>query len=143
MGKGKRMDRERIERLRAENIATREILCVAFPHTFFPKGAAKRPLKIGIFKDIRAKGHEVPYRTLKRALHDYCSGPLYLKAMKAGEPRLDLDGYTAGFVSEEHATHAAKQLAEINARKARKAKQHRPSKKDRHLKLATVDGVAA
>jgi ProP effector len=137
------MKRERLKRLREENLATRQILCTAFPHAFFPKGSAKKPLKIGIFKDIRSLGHSVTYRRLKAALHDYTSGPLYLKAMKEGEPRLDLDGYTAGFVTEEHAAHAAKQLAEINARKARKAKQRRPSKKDMHLKLATVDGVAA
>lgn len=122
------MDSDRLKRIRVENLATRHILCAAFPNAFSPKGSAKRPLKIGIFQDIRAKGHEIAYQKLRRALRDYCSGPLYLKAMKPGEPRIDLDGYTAGFVSEEHAAHAVKQLVAINSRKARKAHHKRDEK---------------
>lgn len=116
------MTREKIKRIREENLRTRELLCAAFPNAFSEKGAAKRPLKIGIFKDIRAVGWGISYNRLRNALRDYCSGPLYLKAMQAGEPRIDLDGRDAGIVSEDHAAHAAKTLAAINARNARKAR---------------------
>ncbi len=122
------MKSERINRLRAENLVTRAVLCATFPNAFFPKGAAKRPLKIGIFQDIIALGADISKRKLRQALRDYTGGPLYLKALKAGEHRIDLDGYNAGFVTEDHAAHAAKELAAINARKARKAHRRHDEK---------------
>lgn len=113
--------RNRIARLREQNEKTRAVLTAAFPKAFLPKGYIKKPLKIGIFQDIVNLGSEISKKRLRNALRDYTSGPLYLKAMRSGEPRIDLDGFTAGFVTDEHAAHAAKELASINARKARRA----------------------
>lgn len=119
--------RNRIARLREQNEKTRAVLTAAFPKAFLPKGYIKKPLKIGIFQDIVNLGSEISKKRLRNALRDYTSGPLYLKALKAGTPRINLEGDEDGFVSSAHAIHAEKELAAINAKKARKSRhnQHR------------------
>lgn len=134
---------EKVKRLRQQNEETRAILAAAFPLTFKGKGEPKLPLKIGIAKDIKALGSDISGVRLSRALHDYTSGPLYLKAMIAGAPRFDLDGYTAGFVTEEEAAHAAKRLHMINVAKARRIRAAGKAAKVRRESERALESVAA
>ena len=68
-----------------------------------------RPLKIGIFHDLRAAGHPRP--ATHKALAVYCSRGRYLKALRAGMPRLDLRGQPVGTVTEEEQAQAKAKLA--------------------------------
>jgi sRNA-binding protein len=66
-------------------------LAAAFPQTFvLEKHLAHRPLKIGIAADLRAALPELPSRGLARALAAYAKRIMYLQALTAGAPRVDL-----------------------------------------------------
>lgn len=102
--------------LRIRAAATREHLVALFPKAFMPKGADKIPLKIGIHADIRARDPSISGVKLGAALHDYVTGPKYLRALVAGAPRLDLDGQPAGEVTERDELNAKLQLADFHFR---------------------------
>ncbi|WP_295399284.1 ProQ/FINO family protein [uncultured Thiocystis sp.] len=68
-----------------------------------------RPLKIGIREDLLAVGHPRP--AIRRALVAYCSRVKYLKALRAGTPRIDLQGQPAGEVTEDDAADAQAMLS--------------------------------
>lgn len=68
-----------------------------------------RPLKIGIFHDLHAAGHPRP--AIHKALAVYCSRGRYLKALRAGMPRLDLQGQPVGAVTEAEEAVAKAKLA--------------------------------
>ncbi|MGP9468285.1 ProQ/FINO family protein [Halomonas sp. TP35] len=82
-----------------------------YPDTFF-KGHTK-PLKVGIHQDLAARE---PWsgKLIRRALANYVNLPRYLKSVREGAERIDLDGQLAGKVDKEAALHAAEK---------RKAKQ--------------------
>ncbi|WFU49162.1 ProQ/FinO family protein [Sinorhizobium terangae] len=67
---------------------------------------APKPLKIGIREDIRALDHELSDHDLKRALRAYTKLERYLKSLRAGAARVDLDGNPTGNVSEADAATA-------------------------------------
>ena len=90
---------------------TRETLAAAFPNCFAPKGADKRPLAIGINKEIMAAMPELGFLRLSNALGDYTSGPTYLCHVVEGARRIDLNGEPRGVVTAEEAAHAAARLA--------------------------------
>lgn len=85
----------------------RELLAKQFPLAFAPKGAPKRPLKIGITKDIVDRLPDVKKYFIAAAIHDYCSGPSYYAACTPNAPRYDLDGNPCGAVTADQAEHAA------------------------------------
>lgn len=86
---------------------TRALLVEKFPKCFAPKGEDKRPLKIGIYHDIRAALPELPAMKLHPALYDYTSGATYLRNLiEAGAPRFDLNGEPSGIVTEMEAHFA-------------------------------------
>ncbi|GAA5217822.1 RNA chaperone ProQ [Corallincola platygyrae] len=116
---------------------TLKLLTETFPACFSASGEAK-PLKIGIFKDLAerfAENEDVSKTQLRVALRRYTSGWRYLESVKAGVERVDLDGAPAGTVSEEHADHAAQQVAESKQRAAERKKQ-RMAKKQSEKKPA-------
>jgi ProP effector len=76
----------------------------------------RKPLKLGIHNDIDVA---VTPEELGLALRLYVSNPRYLRSMRAGADRIDLDGNPAGTVTESEAAAAAHQLARRVARKAR------------------------
>ena len=78
-------------------------LCARFPAAFAPRDGIKKPLKIGIFHDIRVAAPEIKFFGLKLALKNYCSRRSYLRALIEGAPRIDLDGQPNGFVTKEQA----------------------------------------
>jgi sRNA-binding protein len=47
---------------------------------FRPKGTAKLPLKIGIYKDIRRAAPDLSIREVNKALANYTRGPTHLGA---------------------------------------------------------------
>lgn len=92
-------------------------LATQFPACFGVTGAAK-PLKIGIFDDLVARladDPKVSKTRLRSAVRHYTNSWRYLRCLKAGSQRLDLDGQPAGTVEPGHAEHAQQQLAEAKA----------------------------
>lgn len=80
-----------------------------YPKAFF-KGHTK-PLKVGIHQDL-AEREEWPNKLIRRALANYVNLPRYIKAVRIGAERVDLDGNPAGKVDKEAATHAAEKRSD-------------------------------
>lgn len=80
-----------------------------YPQAFF-KGHTK-PLKIGIHQDLAARE---PWsgKLIRRTLANYVNLPRYLKSVREGVDRIDLDGQPAGKVDKEASMHAAKKRKE-------------------------------
>ncbi|QIR14433.1 RNA chaperone ProQ [Shewanella aestuarii] len=124
-----------------------------FPACFIAEGETK-PLKIGLFQDLAerlADDSRVSKTQLRVALRRYTSSWRYLKGVKAGVQRVDLDGNDCGELEQEHVDHAqatlkesqekakAKRLAQapkvVAKKPAKKAPAKRPAvKKDRPVK---------
>ncbi|TRW49725.1 RNA chaperone ProQ [Aliidiomarina halalkaliphila] len=106
-------------------------LAEQFPACFTLDGDA-RPLKIGIFEDLAARladDEKVSKTRIRSALRLYTSSWRYLRGVKAGVQRVDLDGADAGLVEADHEAHAVEQLQASQARaKARKAELAAESK---------------
>jgi sRNA-binding protein len=84
-------------------------LCQRWPNCFNPKNP--RPLKIGIAHDLSRELGEAALRPeLKGALNLYCGNLDYLSTLRAGTPRLDLQGNEVGVVSREDELRAAARL---------------------------------
>lgn len=97
-------------------------LAEKFPRCFSLEGEAK-PLKIGLFQDLAealADDERVSKTQLRQALRQYTSNWRYLHGCKPGAVRVDLNGEPCGELEQEHAEHAAKQLAEAKAKMAEK-----------------------
>lgn len=94
----------------------RIILSAIFPNAIVPNKIEKIPLKIGVHADllraVKVVAPGVSRRVLKAMLEDYVTGKRYLKNMKAGATRVDLDGNPCGVVTDYQAAYAAVKLAE-------------------------------
>ncbi|WP_341504086.1 RNA chaperone ProQ [Gallaecimonas sp. GXIMD4217] len=89
-------------------------LAERFPQCFTLEGEAK-PLKIGIFQELAERLAEescVSKTQLRVALRHYTNSWRYLRSVKLGVSRVDLDGNDAGVIEEEHAKHALEALHE-------------------------------
>ena len=88
------------------------LLAERFPHTFVIHEARRRPLKVGIFSEVAAavNGAIKPHE-LRAAFHSYTDNRGYLRNLRAGAARIDLDGNEAGVVSAAEAACAAERLA--------------------------------
>ena len=105
-------------------------LAEKFPLCFSLEGEAK-PLKIGLFQDLSEalKDDERVSKTqLRHALRQYTSNRRYLHGCKVGAVRVDLQGNPAGELEQEHADHAAQQLAEAKALVAQKRAAEKAAK---------------
>ena len=105
-------------------LAEKYPLCVSL------EGEAK-PLKIGLFQDLSEalKDDERVSKTqLRHALRQYTSNWRYLHGCKVGAVRVDLQGNPAGELEQEHADHAAQQLAEAKALVAQKRAAEKAAK---------------
>ncbi|CUA82756.1 sRNA-binding protein [Pseudidiomarina woesei] len=98
-------------------------LAEKFPECFSLEGEAK-PLKIGIFEELaeRLKDDETVSKTrIRTALRHYTNSWRYLRAVKVGAVRVDLDGAEAGIIEDDHQQHAEQALAESKAAAAERA----------------------
>lgn len=102
----------------------RALLVKRFPRCFAPKGAPKLPLKIGIYRDLCAACPDLTHRKIHRAIRDYTTGLTYLRALRSGADRLDLDGWPVGTVSPEQAEGARIRLKAKERRMLRKEQDH-------------------
>ncbi|RUO44459.1 RNA chaperone ProQ [Aliidiomarina taiwanensis] len=112
-------------------------LAELFPACFTTSGDAL-PLKIGIFEDLakRLENDEKVSKTrLRTALRQYTNSWRYLRSVKAGAVRVDLDGAEAGVIEAEHEAHAQETLAASQAKvqEAKKA-QREANKKEAEAK---------
>lgn len=96
-----------------------------YPNAFF-KGHTK-PLKVGIHQDL-AERENWPNKLIRRALANYVNLPRYIKAVREGAERVDLDGQPAGKVDKEAALHASEKRGE---KKERTDKEERGDKEKR------------
>ncbi|GIU36668.1 RNA chaperone ProQ [Shewanella schlegeliana] len=106
-----------------------------FPLCFIAEGETK-PLKIGLFQDLAerlADDSKVSKTQLRIALRRYTSSWRYLKCVKAGAQRIDLDGNACGELEQEHIDHAAATLKEsqdkAKAKRMAQAKSANPAPK--------------
>ncbi len=100
-------------------------LAEKFPACFSLKGAAK-PLKIGIFQELAeqlADDEKVSKTRLRQALRHYTSSWRYLKAIKLGAQRVDLQGEAVAEIDQEQADYASKTLKESQEKFAQKYPQ--------------------
>ncbi len=82
-----------------------EELFEKFPNTFFRDLAEIRPLKKGIYHDIRGT-LPVSSRILHGAIGLYTQRQPYLRALADGKDRIDLSGKSVEPVTEEERQHA-------------------------------------
>jgi sRNA-binding protein len=83
------------------------LLAERWPECFAVLENRRRPLKVGIHKDIQAAlGTTVSSEQLSRALVCYCSVPEYQSRLKDKAARIDLDGRPAGVVTAAEALWA-------------------------------------
>jgi sRNA-binding protein len=91
-------------------------MAAAFPQTFvLEKHLPHRPLKVGVAADLRAALPDLPRAVLGRALAAYTKRIMYLQALTARAPRVDLAGNPAGGVTALEASYASAVLAGIMA----------------------------
>lgn len=98
-----------------------------FPDCF--DWADPKPLKIGIIEDVlasQALGEGVGMKALRQMLAGYCSRPRYLKTLREGAARVDLQGRPAGAVSAADAESARERRAARKARMKALASRERP-----------------
>ena len=127
-----------IKRINTKDIIT--YLTEKFPQCFSVKGAVK-PLKIGIFQDLAEKleGDETVSKTrLRQALRHYTSSWRYLKAIKVGASRVDIDGVEVAEIDEEQANYASKTLKESQEKFGNKKSQDKAAKKPYKAKEAAT-----
>lgn len=91
-----------------------------YPDTFF-KGHT-RPLKIGIHIEL-LENEQWDDKLVRRALAGYVHLPRYLKAVRAGTQRVDLEGQSVGAVTEDEALHARQQLDELTRQQKAREEQ--------------------
>lgn len=104
---------------------TRKILHERFPACFAGKGKDKRPLAIGIHKQVFEAAPDLSRRSIRLAIRDYVSGYKYLRNVRTGATRINLDGSLAGAVVSEHGDFSHK-IARRMLRTKRAKKQARP-----------------
>jgi sRNA-binding protein len=92
---------------------TIELLARRFPLAFFVNGERRRPLKIGIIRDLVDADIGIPGTQIRQALAAYTNSPGYLRACREGEDRIALDGRPTGNVTTEEAQHSRSKLARI------------------------------
>ncbi len=123
---------EQQEGSRFEHIKeTLALLCEEFPQAFIKEGEVK-PLKIGIFDDLKAAVEGKAGFSLSKvraALRLYTTRLQYFEALKIGAKRVDLTGAECEEVTVEHADYAAEKINEIQAKIKAKRAARRPDGK--------------
>lgn len=103
--------------METKRTSTKEIiayLAEKFPACFSVEGPAK-PLKVGIFQELAEKladDETVSKTRLRQALRHYTSSWRYLKSVKVGVFRVDIEGNDVAEIDQEQADYANKTLKE-------------------------------
>ena len=133
-------------------------LAERFPECFSVKGVAK-PLKVGIFQELAeqlTEQEELSKTRLRQALRHYTSSWRYLKSIKLGAQRVNLQGESVAEIDQVQADYAAKTLAESQEKfasnkpvskkpvvahkpKTERDAEHKPSAKPAHSKAKVHD----
>lgn len=102
------------------------LLYVNFPKAFIKEGNVK-PLKIGIFNDLKGKIEGIEGLTLSKvraALRMYTSQLRYLHSVVEGAKRIDLEGNEIeDIITSEHVEYAKGRISEINAKSKPKSQK--------------------
>lgn len=120
--------------METKRTSTKEIIAYLsekFPACFSTEGPAK-PLKVGIFQELAEKlaGDETVSKTrLRQALRHYTSSWRYLKAIKLGVFRVDVDGKDVAEIDQEQADYASKTLKESREKFGNKLATDKSDKK--------------
>lgn len=120
--------------METKRTSTKEIiayLAEKFPACFSLEGPAK-PLKIGIFQDLAEKltdDETVSKTRLRQALRHYTSSWRYLKSVKVGSVRVDIDGKDAAEIDQVQADYASKTLKESQEKFGNNKPKENSSKK--------------
>jgi sRNA-binding protein len=121
------------------------VLGAAFPACFAVYEARRKPLKRGIRDDLIAVmvasgGNTITEKELGAALGYYCQAKGYLRELKAGRSRIDLDGNPDGVV-----TAAEQKYAEFLLVFQQKKQEQRAKRLNREQKetIKRGDGVAS
>jgi len=113
-----------LEAYRARRNDTLDFLHEEFPLTFVDlrlKPGARPALKLGIHRDLAVRASAITPSEVHEALVYYCGAWGYLRSLKEGAPRLDLDGMQAGVVTAEEAARAQIHVEAIRSKvKARR-----------------------
>lgn len=105
-----------------------------FPGVFFPRGAACRPLAVGVRAGLAQAFPELDAARLGLMLACYCNANRYLRALTArGARRVALDGSDAGPVDPCHAEFAAAQLRGRIAKREAEAARFRAERVERRV----------
>jgi ProP effector len=107
------------EAQRAQRLVT--TLAERWPRCFAVAECRRLQLKLRITTDIVNAGLDLD--DVHLALRWYTHSTGYKKMLVAGAVRIGLDGEPAGIVSDEHAAHAAKQLAKREHRRIERERQ--------------------
>ena len=112
---------------------TLELLYKNFPKAFVKYGEVK-PLKIGIFDDLKeriASVEGLSITKVRAALRMYTARLKYLYSVKEGVARIDLDGNaTEDLVNAQHESYAKERIAEINAKRKPQKPKNNTGKKN-------------
>src|SRR5262249_32353320 len=87
-------------------IAVIRTLAERWPKTFFPEAKKRKPLKVGIFEDLKAAAPDINRKMLRLALRMYTTSGAYLFACIKGHKRVDLNGNAVEEVSEKDKARA-------------------------------------
>jgi ProP effector len=130
-----------------EAIAVIRTLAERWPKTFYPEVKKRKPLKVGIFEDLKAAAPDIDPKMLRLALRVYTTSGAYLVACSKGHKRMDLNGNAVEEVSERDRARAAEILAaRENKEKARAEAQKAESeglKKKEEARQPVPRGVNA
>jgi ProP effector len=93
-----------------------------YPKAFF--AGHTKPLKVGIHQDL-AQREPWSGKLIRRALANYVNLPRYVKSMREGAERIDLEGHPVGKVDKEAARHANERRKDKSANEASKGRASR------------------
>jgi ProP effector len=96
---------------------TIEFLASTWPNCFRVKPRERIPLKVGIGADLAAAvAGAITDAEIAIAMRVYVGNKRYLKALREGATRIDLDGNPVGAVTAKEAAYAKTRIAKIDAR---------------------------
>jgi ProP effector len=119
--------------------ATIARLAQLFPSCFYVARRQRRPLKIGIRRDLAGLDLGIGRRELDSALAWYVNGISYLQSLRVGADRIGLDGAPAAVVSEADEALAGEKLAALGARRVNERVEQKPRLKPASFRVTPSD----